>query len=244
MSTANDLKREEIVQKAVEIIKNSPGIRSGELVEKLRNFFPDVNKIYQIIVHLDEELPNEIYKPGKGIFKHITSLDQTEQQETKQEINEDDFYQSFANWLMEKEECTKAIRLGGKRFRDKWGTPDVIGINEAPVKYILKHEPEIISAEIKLNTNDPITAFGQACAYKLFSHKTYLVIPQSSLPEDIDKIEALCFMLGIGFILFDSTNKENPNYQIKLRAYKHEPEMYYVNEFMKRDKQVEDALFG
>lgn len=53
---------------------------------------------------------------------------------------------------------------------------------------------EIISAELKIDTRDLVTAFGQACAYKLFSHKTYIVIPKKSPQEDITKIDALCLI--------------------------------------------------
>ena len=43
-------------------------------------------------------------------------------------IKEEDFYNSFADWLVnDMEECTKAICLGGNLFKDKWGTPDVVG---------------------------------------------------------------------------------------------------------------------
>src|SRR6266849_6634974 len=49
-----------------------------------------------------------------------------------EKCKEEDFYQPFADWLVnEMEECTKAIVLGGNRFRDKWGTPDVIGKRES-----------------------------------------------------------------------------------------------------------------
>ena len=32
--------------------------------------------------------------------------------------------------MKELEECTKAIAVGGAVFKDKWGTPDVVGIRE------------------------------------------------------------------------------------------------------------------
>jgi len=47
-------------------------------------------------------------------------------------IKEEGFYKPFADWLVnEVEECTRAIPLGGNLFRDKWGTPDVIGKRES-----------------------------------------------------------------------------------------------------------------
>ncbi len=36
---------------------------------------------------------------------------------------------------------------------------------------------ELVSAEIKIDASQSVTAFGQACAYRLFSHKVYIVMP-------------------------------------------------------------------
>lgn len=147
----------------------------------------------------------------------------------------------FADWLVnELEECTKAIPLGGNKFKDKWGTPDVIGVREPRKSDILKPPTEILSAEIKLDTTNLITAFGQACSYKLFSHKSYVVIPNDSLEEDIARLDALCRIFGIGLILFNRANPEEPNFEIRVRAAKHEPDMFYANKYL---KFVEEDLF-
>lgn len=90
-----------------------------------------------------------------------------------------------------------------------------------------------MSAEIKIDTRDLITAFGQACSYKLFSHKSYIVIPKESMEEDVARIDALCLIFGIGLILFDSSNSITPLFEIRVRAGKHEPDMFYVNRYMK-----------
>lgn len=89
-------------------------------------------------------------------------------------IKEDDFYEPFSAWLQnEIEDVTHAISLGGNRFKGKWGTPDVIGKKESKRSDIIQSPVEIVSAEIKTDTNQLITAFGQVCAYKLFSHKCF-----------------------------------------------------------------------
>lgn len=76
-------------------------------------------------------------------------------------MKEEDFYKPFTDWLTnELEEFTKAIPLGGNRFRDKWGTTNVIGKREPRRSDIVKAPTEIISAEIKIDTKDLITAFG------------------------------------------------------------------------------------
>ena len=156
-------------------------------------------------------------------------------------LREEDFYKPFAEWIVkELEESTKAIELGGNRFRDKWGTPDVIGVRKSRQSDILKLPTEIISAEIKFDTSNLITAFGQACAYKIFSHKSYIVVPKQSSLEDIARLDTLGRLFGIGLILYDNANKEEPDFEIRVRASKHEPDMFYVNKYM---RHVEDELF-
>lgn len=152
------------------------------------------------------------------------------------------FYESFAQYLTDElEECTKAIPLGGNCFKDRWGTPDVVGILSPRPSDILKFSHEIVSAEVKTDPNALITAFGQACSYRLFSHRVYLVIPASVPESELARLDALCRVFGLGFILFDAENPQEPNYQIRVRATKHEPDMFYANRNL---KVIEDKLFG
>lgn len=244
-------KTEKIVSKAVEIIKTLPeGIRYSELVRRIQQEFSDIptNTIHGTIWNLETRVPDKIYKPARGLFRYNTFRDvQVSEFEQKvldkaEKIREEDFYQPFADWLVkELEECTKAIPLGGNKFRDKWGTPDVVGIRESRKSDIIKQATEIVSAEIKTDTKDLITAFGQACSYKLFCHKSYIVVPKESLEEDISKIDALCLIFGIGLILFNSRNNKEPGFEIRVRPTKHEPDMFYVNRYM---KLVENELFS
>ena len=106
---------------------------------------------------------------------------------------------------------------------------------------IVKASTEIVSAELKTDTKDLITAFGQACSYKLFSHKSYIVIPKNSPQDDISKLDALCLIFGIGLVLFDNSNVNEPQFEIRVRPLKHDPDMFYVNKNM---RLVEKELFG
>ena len=85
-----------------------------------------------------------------------------------------------------------------------------------------------------------IVAFGQACSYKLFSHRSYIVVPDDSSDEDIARLDALARIFGIGLVLFDKKEKE-PEFEIRVRASRHEPDMFYVNKYM---KLIEDDLFS
>jgi len=228
---------------------NPKGVRYSELVRKIHDKLPEipVNTIHGTVWHLETRVPKEVYKPARGLFRHAIFAEvesvKDEQKPTPKvgKVEEGDFYKPFADWLVnELEECTKAIPLGGNRFRDKWGTPDVIGKREPLRSDIVKAPTEIVSAEIKTDTKDLITAFGQACSYKLFSHKSYIVVPRISSDDDISKLDALCLIFGIGLVLFDSANRDEPQFEIRVRPIKHEPDMFYVNKCM---KLIEKELF-
>jgi hypothetical protein len=248
------LTRKEIIQKkAVEILDANPkGIRYTDLVAQIADALPDIpkNTVHGNVWKLDVLLPAQVYKPARGVWK---STKYREQADTVEEVvvppappevtlKEEQFYEPFADWITsELEECTKAIALGGNRFKDKWGTPDVIGIREPKKSDIIKPATEIISAELKIDRTGLIVAFGQACAYKLFSHKSYIVVPSQSQEEDIARLDVLCRTLGIGLILFDADKPENPQFEIRVRASRQEPDMFYVNKFM---RLLEDELFS
>ena len=120
----------------------------------------------------------------------------------------------------------KRQRLGGK-----WWTPDVVGIAKLPKGIrTLGFTPEIIAAEIKTATDGDsvISGFGQACAYQVFSHKTYLVVPKES--DNLDRLVALCDIFGIGLVLFTS-NKDKPDFDIRARARANAPNPFYVSRF-------------
>ncbi|MCK4628154.1 MAG: hypothetical protein KAT56_04075, partial [Sedimentisphaerales bacterium] len=78
------------------------------------------------------------------------------------------------------------------------------------------------------------------CSYKLFSHKSYVVIPKKSLQDDISRLDALCLIFGMGLVLFDTNDVNDPKYEIKARPVKYDPDMFYVNKVL---KIVEKDLF-
>ncbi|MBI5857144.1 MAG: hypothetical protein HZB42_05805 [Sphingobacteriales bacterium] len=240
---------------ALDILESKPeGIRYSELGRKVLEHDPSFkpNTISGATWDLDVTYPDKVYKPDRGVFRLLkfkeNIITQPDQQQTtsiiknrRKFIKEEDFYKPFADWLVnELEECTSAIELGGNIFRDKWGTPDVVGVRESKRSDIIQFPTEIISGEIKTDSNGLITAFGQACAYKVFSHKSYIVVPNDSQIEDITRLDTLCRQFGIGLILFNNQNPEDPNFEIRARAVKHEPDMFFVN---KNLKLIEDKLF-
>lgn len=243
--------REQIIAKAAELLGAAPkGIRYSELIRSVNEALPQIpkNTVHGTLWNVDTKVPELFYKPARGLWMHTKFREDSKVPQptasgvVKEKIPEKAFYESFARWLVnDLEECTRAIQVGGNTFKDKWGTPDVIGIRESKKSDIIKFPTEIISAEIKLDPGSLITAFGQSCAYKLFSHRSYLVVPRLSPEDDLARLDALSRIFGIGLILFDSSQPLTPNFDIRVRAAKHEPDMFYVNRCM---RLIEDDLFS
>ena len=231
------------------IVGESPGgIRYSKLVEKVSEAHPETprNTIHGAVWDLASRFPTEIIKPSRGLFKSSgEAADKVIPPPTiSPKIHEDDFYEPFAEWLKnELDEATIAIPLGGATFQKKWGTPDVVGVYKPLASHRIKFDIEIISAEIKIDPQMPVVAFGQAAAYRLFSAKSYVVMPNTISEEDYSRLEALCILFGIGLVLFE-VNPENPNFQIRVRAQRFSPDMFYVNEFAERIFQIDPATFN
>jgi hypothetical protein len=162
--------KDQIIAKDLEILAAAPaGVRYSNLVRAIHEALPKIpmNTIHGTIWNLDAKLPELIFKPARGLWMHTKFREgvPVEKAKTpspeKEKVAEKEFYEPFASWLVnELEECTKAIQVGGNAFKDKWGTPDVIGIREPRKSDIIKFPTEIISAEIKLDSANLITAFG------------------------------------------------------------------------------------
>ncbi len=249
--------KEKIIKKVYEILENNPnGIRYADLIRKISEELPEVKvntihgTVWDFKQKIDKGQVKDVLRPEKGLYileKYFGKIFVSKISSSPfsiEKIKEEDFYKPFADYLMnELEECTKAIPLGGNRFQDRWGTPDVIGAYKVLGLGHIQPPIEIISAEIKIDTNQLITAFGQACSYKLFSHKVYLVIPKDANGADIKRVESLCLKFGIGLILFNRQNKENPEFEILTRAVKSEPDYFYLNKYLRLIEDEAMELF-
>lgn len=227
--------------KALELLDEFPlGLKYSELHAKISNFDLNFNSntINGSIWNLDALFPDKVYKPSKGLFrllKHKSTGEEIEEQPPTPppvqppiiKIKEEDFYEPFADWLTnEIQDVTLAIPLGGNKFKDKWGTPDVIGKRESRRSDIIKGPTDIVSAEIKTDALQLITAFGQACAYTIFCNKVYLVVPSKSSEEDLDRLDSLCQIFGIGLVAFDAAKPTAPDFRIRVSASRHEPDLF------------------
>ena len=243
---------EQIAKKAFEVLEAAPeGVRYSDLVSRVGQLDSsfNLNTIRGTVWNLHEQYPDRVYKPSRGLFR-LKKYRDPETDELKPELGpkqprkfkEEEFYEPFADWLVnDVEECTKAISLGGNRFGVKWGTPDVIGKRESKRSDIIQAPVEIVSAEVKSDTTQLVTAFGQACAYCLFSHKSYLVVSNEAPDDEIARLDALCQVFGIRLVLFDSREPKDPKFLIRTRARYQQPDLFYANRYM---KLIEVELFA
>ena len=240
--------RDRIRNQAVELIgAHREGLRYSDLCRKIKEATPSFNAgtIKTYIWNLDILLPEVVWKPSKGLYRHVNFKEQDIHEidcSTTPRIREDAFYAPFADWLKnEAEDVTHAIPLGGNVFRDKWGTPDVIGKRESRRSDVIKGATEIVSAEIKVDTLQLVTAFGQTCAYRLFSHRSYLVIPIQANQDEIARLDSLCEISGIGLVTFDSGDPATPKFNIVVRPRQHQPDLFYTNRYL---ALIERELFS
>jgi hypothetical protein len=248
---------EQIRNLAVELIKETPqGIRYTELRNKILQRFPDTpsNTINGSIWDLEIKRPEAVSKPSRGLYVPLETMVDTSEAlieptaSKSSDTTESQYYLPFADWLRnDLADATVAKSLGGAGLGDKWGTPDVVGTYKPLAKDRIKFPIEIISAEIKTNASQAIVAFGQAIAYRLFSSKCYVVMPRAINPLDKDRLESLCLLFGLGFVVFD-LDVANPKFEILVRAQRSQPDMFYVNKFaddlFKHDHEVFQELFG
>jgi hypothetical protein len=145
--------------------------------------------------------------------------------------------------LEDNDEATVAAALGGASLGGKWGTPDVIGVLKPRAQDIFKFEPQIVTAEIKAVPGQPVVAFGQAVAYRLFSHRSYIVVPDTTIGDDMNRLKSLCSIHGVGLVTF-TLNKDQPDYNVVVLPAQASPDMFYVNNMLDRLKASEPKLLN
>lgn len=236
---------------AIEILETEKdGLRWSKLFDRLKAHLPTVNPntILGELTEIRKGSVVEIYLPDTGLYRLTKYRDEAQsdlpsetasapvfRQDGAPSIPEQAFYKPFATFLVEElGECTEAIELGHNFFGSKWQTPDVIGKWESSHRDVVTTNTTIVSAEIKLDENRAVEAFGQACSYKLFSHKVFLVIPRKTTIDDLARVKALCSIIGIGLVTFDANNVDNPDFVRLIPAQKSEPDMRVVNEYMNK----------
>jgi hypothetical protein len=259
------LNRKQIQARALELLEDaSGGIRWGQMLTAIHAADPETppNSIHgslQVLLMSDDR----IAKVARGTYQ-LTKYQDAQASEaiaqdeavanepliidtlshSKVTLLESDFYASFAEWLVDAaEEVNVAVALGGSVLKGKWGTPDVIGVRKPRAQDIIKFEPRIVSAEIKIDPGQPVVAFGQAVAYRLFSHKSYIVLPRTTSEGDLNRLKALCSIHGVGLVTF-TLDKAAPDYTVLVLPMQASPDLFYANEMLRRLLGSSPELFN
>ena len=256
----------QVHEEAKRLLREHPsGMRFSSLWRTLAARNPETPEgtVYTSIGSLPSAFPAEVIKPSRGLYQlaelaaksAMTDLG-TQDAVTGSEtdvvvvppsipagLKEQDFYAAFADWLRDDlDEASVAVELGGAGLKTKWGTPDVVGTYKPQADHLYRFPIELVAAEIKIDPSQSVVAFGQAVAYRLFAHKSYMVMPTTLGEDEQARLESLCLIFGVGLVLFD-LNKDAPNYSIRSRAQRFNPDVFYINEFMQRLQQHNLGLF-
>jgi hypothetical protein len=238
------------------------GLGGDEVVEAGEAGTPDTphNSVHGGVHNLLTTRTSEIVKVARGTYQLAKFVAEdsgaakaqelateatpvTAETPSSESLTEQDFYESFAEWLVENDEATVAAKLGGNGLGGKWGTPDVIGVLKPRAQDIFKYEPQIVTAEIKAVPNQPVVAFGQAVAYRLFSHKSYIVVPRQTTSDDMNRLTSLCSIHGVGLVTF-KLDKDHPDFSVVVLPAIAAPDVFYVNSMLERLKTNEPSLLN
>lgn len=235
------------------VLRHPEGVKFAEIVRYIMAQHPESAKNTvgtQVAEHLVAAYPSEITKPSRGLYVAVSGAappggtPAPPPPGAPARFKEEDFYAPFANYLRDDlDEATAAEPIGGAALRDKWGTPDVVGVYRALRSDPIQFAPEIIAAEIKIDPFQSIVAFGQAIAYRLFATKAYIVMPTTLAAADQSRLESLCLLHGIGLVLFEAADAADPRFQIRVRAIRVNPDAFYANEFARRLHEAQPERF-
>ena len=240
---SGDTQRNKIVKVAVELLEKAgpDGIGRTKLKDAISSVMDDVNEnsiqgaIHVMISNKDKY---EITKIERGLYR-LSKFDKdvvetiTEEEDSAHGYREQDYYEPFAKYLEEVlEECEFSLPLGeSRKGGGLWGNPDVIAVKK--FERVLNVPPVIVTAEIKVkeDPNAILKGFGQCCAYKLFSHKVYLVVPNCRASQSEGSLVDMCRNHQIGLVVFDKeAGTDDPKWETILRAPTIEPDYSDLND--------------
>ena len=246
-------KKDEIRKKAFEILGRPEfkrGIRFATLVKMVvAETGENENTCNGNLYNLPNSQPEKVSRPYRGLFilkeneKLLNVLTEEEAEdgvELEKRFNENDIYQPAREYLLGRVECTHAVVIGGNIFGKKWGTPDILGAIRVHSDAVYKPLLEIVAVEIKDAGYSPVEALGQAMAYKLFAHRTWLILPED---KDIDRIEGIAISANIGLISFTRI-KDVFEFKTLNRPLSGQPDFAEVNKILEDLRQKDKKKYN
>ncbi len=180
-----------------------------------------------------EWLENHGEKIPAAVWEDIKKFEASFEPKDNVVENESQLYEKVAQWiakdigLSEEDE----VYYGNIHSPLKWGNPDVVGVRK------LEGKPSyVIAAEVKntISTRLVFEGFGQACAYKLFSHMQYLVIPADVEEETLMRLKSLCRKVQVRLVVFTAENPEKITFTLEEGAKDEPPDPKLMKEFLEK----------
>ncbi|OGS20065.1 MAG: hypothetical protein A3J83_03590 [Elusimicrobia bacterium RIFOXYA2_FULL_40_6] len=248
-----------IREKALEILTRpeyKTGIQWADLIKVVENELPGIlkNNFPASLSTWPNEEPEKVARPYRGLFILKENLEYLEKIETKdkqqdnipQKYLEKDLYEPAKDYLLGKGECDYAVVVGGNTFKDKWATPDVLGTIRGSSDALYKSPIELVAVEIKDPEYKPVEALGQAMAYKLFAHRTWLILPQEDNKYEAERLKGIAIINNIGLITFTGS-KDDFHWEIINRPATGNPDPQEVDKILttlkEKNKQSYLELF-
>ena len=244
-------KKEKIIEKALEILsrpESRNGLRFMSLIKKVSSEAGEnINTCSGSLYNLPNERSGEVSRPRRGVFilkgneSYLKDAEDVVDQEGIAKYSEEEVYEPAKGYLLGEGECTHAVVVGGGGFGNKWGTPDILGVIRANSDATYKPIIEIVAVEIKKEGYRPVEALGQAMAYKLFAHRTWLILPDDD-NADIERIQGIAITANIGLISF--VRKDNDYEFMTLnRPNTGRPDLTEVNDMLEKLKKDKNKYY-
>lgn len=165
----------------------------------------------------------------------------TTDEPTQEATGEGALYEPFSEWLVnEDQSASAAVALGRTMLREKWATPDVVGVLRPDEDDPFQYPAQIVSAEIKTARDQSLKAVAQAACYQAFSHKAFAVLPQDA--SSLDRAREFAARTGVGIVLFSRT-ADAIHFESVSRPLLQTPDPFDVNLFARTLRERRPKLF-
>jgi hypothetical protein len=90
--------KKQIADALVDVVSDVPGgLRTAEVLKQIKQRIPGVQRFHRVILDYAEQMDSLVYKPVRGLFRHVKYRDQAQQeaspaQSPAEKIVEEKFY--------------------------------------------------------------------------------------------------------------------------------------------------------
>lgn len=191
---------------------------------------------------------------GKGGSVYLLEghTDREAGKRSKERTKESDLYSPFyevikQTWVKENRIDDFIIQLtasqGKKKTGGKWTRPDISLVAVRTYEYIPGKILEVVTFEIKAESEFGIEGVFETAAHSVFAHKSYLAILVSGKErtdsEEFDRLGRMCERFGIGLLTF-SDPKDWATFDEVVSPERKNPDPADINSFIQTQVNTEN----